>query len=311
MIERKTLAPWMGDLMLFITAIVWGGGFIGVVEALDSFSPFYIITIRFAIASVLMLILFWKHVRKIEKKDLLPGVISGLFLFVGFAFQTTGAMYLSVGKLAFLTELSVIMVPFIVWICFKEKIKKYHLISIMIAIVGFAFLNLSKETGFVLGFGELLGIGCAFGFAAQIAILGHFARKIDPIKLAILQMLTCTVLGACCALLFENPPQVVTLDIILPIINLGVFSTFVGFLCQTIGQKYTSASRAAIILSMESVFGISLSIIILKEAVTVPVIIGASLILVAVVIAEYMHAKSEASMRKENISVTEIGFLDK
>lgn len=290
--ERK-IPSWVGDILLLITAIVWGGGFIGVVESLDTLTPFYMIATRFAMASILMLICFFKKFRSIEKSDLIPGMASGFFLFLGFAFQTIGAMYISVGKLAFLTALNVIIVPFIVLVCFKEKIKKYNLVSSFIAVVGFAFLNLSKEAGFSIGVGELLGIGGAIGFAGQIALLGHFASKRDPIKLAILQMLTCTVLGIICAVLFEAPPKAITLEMIMPVTYLGIFSTFVAFLFQTIGQKYTSASRAAILLSMESVFGISLSVLILKEAVTISMVIGASLIFAAVIIAEYMHARAE------------------
>lgn len=294
MTTERRIPSWMGDILLLITAIVWGGGFIGVVESLDTLTPFYMIAMRFAMASILMLMCFFKKFRTIEKSDLIPGITSGFFLFLGFAFQTIGAMYISVGKLAFLTALNVIMVPFIVLVCFKERIKKHNLVSSFIAVIGFAFLNLSKEAGFSVGIGELLGIGCAIGFAGQIALLGHFASKRDPIKLAILQMLTCTLLGVICAILFEVPPKAITLEMLLPVTYLGIFSTFIAFLFQTIGQKYTSASRAAILLSMESVFGILLSVLILKEIVTTSMVIGASLILTAVMIAEYMHARAES-----------------
>lgn len=292
---EKKESRWIGDLLLLITAVVWGGGFIGVAQALDSFSPFYMIAIRFTMASLLMLLLFWKQFVRIRKAELIPGIVSGVFLFLAFAFQTTGALYLSVGKLAFLTALNVILVPFIALLCFKEKIKKYNMVSSMIAVAGFAFLNLSKETGFSVGTGELLGVACAISFAAQIALLGHFASEINPVKLAVLQMITCMVLGIVCALVFEKPPEKITLNMMLPVTYLGVFSTFIAFLFQTVGQKYTSASRAAIILSMESVFGILLSVIILGEVVTVQVVIGALLILSAVIIAEFKHAKSDAA----------------
>lgn len=285
---------WMGDILLLITAIVWGGGFIGVVEALDTLTPFYMIAARFAIASLLMGICFFNKLKTIDQGVILPGIASGIFLFIGFAFQTIGATYIGVGKLAFLTALNVIIVPFIAWGCFKEKIKNYHLISSLIAVVGFGFLNLSNEVGFSIGIGELLGIGCALGFAGQIALLGHFARKTDPIQLAILQMITCMILGFICAVIFEAPPQTMTLGGLGAVAYLGLLSTFVAFLFQTIGQKYTSASRAAILLSMESVFGILLSVLLLKERLTPSMIIGASLIFAAVVFAETMHARHTA-----------------
>ena len=101
MTKMKNMPKGIGDLLLLITAIVWGGGFIGVSKSL-----------------------FWKRLVKVKGADLLPGCMIGAFLFLGFVFQTTGALYLSVGKLSFLTALNVIIVPFITFVIFKEKIKK-------------------------------------------------------------------------------------------------------------------------------------------------------------------------------------------
>ena len=289
--KEQKIPSWIGDILLFMTAVVWGGGFIGVSEALDTLTPFYMIAIRFSMASVLLIILFWKHIMNINKNEILAGSICGGMLFIGFAFQTVGAVYISVGKLAFLTALNVIMVPFIAAVGFHEKIHNYHIVSSFIAIIGFGFLNLSGESGIEFGRGEIYGLICAVGFAMHISVLGHYASKYEPIKLAILQMVTCAILGWMCALIFEKPPLEISMKMMLPVTYLGVCSTFIAFLFQTIGQKYTSAPRAAILLSMESVFGIIFSIIILKEQVTLPMIIGASLIFGAVIIAEYMHAK--------------------
>lgn len=293
MTKTKNMPKGIGDLLLLVTAIVWGGGFIGVSKSLDTLSPFYMITIRFAIASILMIILFWNKFKTIKKSDLLPGCMIGTFLFLGFTFQTIGAIYISVGKLSFLTALNVIIVPFITFVIFKEKIKRYNLIAGLIAVVGFGFLNLNQEAGLSIGGGEFLGILCAIFFAAHIAALGQYTERMDPIVLAILQMVTCCILGLICALIFEEPPKAITMEMAIPVVYLGVFSSFCAFLCQTIGQKYTSASRAAIILCMESVFGTALSVLILSETLTVQMIIGASLILAAVITAEYMHVRNE------------------
>lgn len=290
--KTKVIPAWVGDLLLFLTAVVWGGGFIGVQKSLDTLSPFYMIATRFAIGSLLMVIIFWKRLKGIKKQDILIGSLVGTFLFIGFAGQTMGAMYLSVGKLAFLTALNVILVPFLVFIVFKEKIKSYNVIASLIAIIGFGFLNITKDTGFNMGVGELITLGGTIGFAAHITALGHYSKKVDPIVLAVMQMITCALLGTLFGLLFEKPPTEISMQMIWPVAYLGVFSTFIAFLCQTVGQKYTSASRAAIILCMESVFGIIFSVILLKEIVTTNMMIGATLILFSVIVAEYMHVRS-------------------
>ena len=287
----KQRPAWLGDLLLVITAVVWGGGFIGVQKSLETITPFYMISFRFAIASMMLIIVFWKKLIKIKRNDLIAGLIVGIFLFLGFTFQTIGALYLNVGKLAFLTALNVIMVPFLVFVVYKEQIKSYHLIASLIAIIGFGFLNLTKDTGISLGIGEILGIMCAVAFAAHITALGHYSKKDDLIILAILQMIVCCILGFICAFIFEKPPARITVEMTIPIIYLGVFSTFVAFLFQTIGQKYTSSSRVALILCTESVFGIIFSVILLKEVVTPNTIVGAVLIFGSVVLSEYMHIR--------------------
>lgn len=282
---------WVGDILLFLTAFLWGGGFVGVAEALDTLQPFYLIFIRFTIASILIGVIFWKYFIQIKKEEILQGIICGLILFVAYAFQTVGAKYTTVGKLAFLTALNVIIVPFITWMAFHEKIHKYNIVSSVIAVIGFGFLNLSSESGIRFGIGEVHGTMCAIGFAMHISLLGYYTSKYDPIKLSIMQMITCAVLGLCFALVFEEIPTNFDTSMMIPVGYLGVCSTFMAFLFQTIGQKYTSAPRAAILLAMESVFGIIFSIILLKERVTIFMAIGAGLILGAVIIAEYMHAK--------------------
>lgn len=286
----KKIATWRGDLLLVITAVVWGGGFIGVAKALDTLGPFYTIAIRFLIASILMIIVFWKKLKHITKEDIWPGIWSGIFLFLGFAGQTLGAKSLSVGKLAFLTALNVLIVPFLALIVFKEPIKKHNIIASLIAVVGFGFLNLTKDIGLSIGIGEVLAVVGAIFFAAQITALGHYSKRRDVCILSVFQMVVCCILGFICALIFEMPPTQLSMEMLLPVGYLGILSTFVAFLCQTIGQKYTSAARAAIILSLESVFGTLFSVLILGEVLTANICIGSLLILLSVILAEYMHA---------------------
>lgn len=294
--QKKTKVPkGFGEILLLITAVVWGGGFVAVSKSVGELTPLYIVAIRFGIASILISIVFFKKFKEIKVKDIKYGVIVGTLVFVAFALQTAGAIYIEVGKLSFLTALNVLIVPFLGVVVFKEKIKKPYIVGAFIAMLGFWFMNFNGGEGISLGVGELLAIGCAFFFAAHIASLSYFAAKIDAIILAMIQIITCFVLGTIGAIIFEKPPTNVTIEMLLPVIYLGVFSTFMGFLCQTIAQKYTSASRAAIILCLEAVFGTILSAIFLKETMTFNMVIGAGLILTAVIGVEYVHARSEKS----------------
>jgi len=227
-VKEKNRPSWVGDILLFLTAFLWGGGFVGVAEALDALPPFYLIAIRFMMASILIVVIFWKYFIQINKKEIIPGIICGLILFIAYAFQTVGAQYTTVGKLAFLTALNVIIVPFITWMALHEKIHKYNIVSSVIAVIGFGFLNLTGESGVNFGRGEMYGTLCAIGFAMHISILGYYTSKYDPIKLSIMQMITCAVLSLCFALAFEEAPTNLDTSMMIPVGYLGVCSTFMA-----------------------------------------------------------------------------------
>ena len=126
-IQKDKKAPkGFGEILLLITAIVWGGGFVAVSKAVDAFGPLYIVAIRFGIASILISIVFFKKFKEIKSDDIKCGAMIGTFLFGGFALQTAGAIYIEVGKLSFLTALNVLIVPFFAAVIFKEKIQVFN-----------------------------------------------------------------------------------------------------------------------------------------------------------------------------------------
>lgn len=103
--KKKSL---IADLSLLLVAMLWGGGFVVIKDALDSITPFYIMSMRFGLSFMLMCIVFWKRVKKINKQEIIGGVVIGIFLFLAFAFQTIGIQYTTAGKQAFLTAIYVV-----------------------------------------------------------------------------------------------------------------------------------------------------------------------------------------------------------
>ena len=283
MIKKRAL---IADLGLLITALVWGSGFVAVKNALDSLSPMNIMVFRFGIATILTTLFFYKKVVKVEKKDLLPGILIGLFLFLGFATQTIGLQYTTAGKQAFLTGTNVVMVPFIFWLISRQQPDKYSIIAAFLMLAGIGFLTLDHQFSIALNFGDVLTLICALFFACHITLVGYFAKKYDPIKITVIQFGTACLLSLLWMFTIEGGKLMVPSSGLNEVLFLGVFSTFVAFVIQNVAQKYTNPSHAALILSLESFFGSLLSILLLGEVFNSTMIVGSVIIFLAIITAE-------------------------
>lgn len=274
----------LSDLALFIVAIIWGGGFIAVKDSVTLIPPFYQMTIRFTFSTILMAIIFFKHLKHFKKSDFKMGFIIGFFMFLGFAFQTVGIVYTTASKSAFLTATYVLLVPFFNWLIYKDKPDKYSVFGALLCLIGIALLTL--QSSLYINKGDILTLLCGIGFAGQIITTGIYTKKSDPILLTIIQFFVAAILSFAVAIFVEVPPKNIGLDVAPSILYLVLFSTMLCFIIQNIAQKYTSSTHAAIILSLESVFGSLLSIIIFKDQFTFSMFIGCVFIFAAILITE-------------------------
>ena len=277
---------YKGEIGLGLTAFIWGSGFIGVSISLSGgLTPLQILTIRFFIGAVLLGIIFFKEIKNnITKEAVKAGSLIGVFLFIAFAFQTIGMSYTTASKNAFLTAINVVIVPFIGFILYKRPLDKYGIISSIIAILGIGILSL--EADFSINFGDFLTMICAFGFAFHIFFTGEFIKKNNAIVLTVIQFSVATILSLIVQILFNEIKIQAQISSIIGVLYLGIFSTTIAFLLQTICQRDVSQTKSAIILSIESVFGTILSVIILHEVLTLKMIVGCLIIFCAIIISE-------------------------
>ena len=295
------MKKWLAIGALILVTVIWGGGFVASDMALESMKPFQIMMVRFLLASVLMGVISWGQRKGEEKlKDrsgaIKAGVLMGVTLFMGFAFQIIGLQYTTPSKNAFLTALNVVIVPFIAFVILKKKIGAKGIIGAIMSVLGVGLLSLNGN--FTVSLGDGLTLLCAVGFAFQIFFTSEFVKKYPASVLNMVQMFTAFVLSAISLVIFgENDFQVTTQGW-LSVLYLGVVSTTICYLLQTACQKYIDETKAAIILSMESVFGTIFSILILHEVVTVRMVIGCAVILAAVIISN-MSETSEETEDKE------------
>lgn len=278
------MKKYLGILGLLTVTIIWGGGFVASDMALETLTPFQIMAIRFLIAAVIMTALGRKQIKTITKEEMKCGFWLGAALFGGFALQIIGLQYTTASKNAFLTATNVVLVPFIALVIYHKKIAFQSLIGAVMALVGAGILSLNSNLS--LGIGDALTLLCAVCFALQIFLTGEYVGRIRPTVLNFLQMATACGLSFVGLILAGDFGFHASLKSILAVLYLGVVSTTITYLLQTVSQKYVDETKSAIILSLEAVFGTIFSVILLQEQVTVRMILGSGLILMAVIVSQ-------------------------
>lgn len=276
----------IAEFGLILIAMIWGSGFVGTQLALDGgLTPLQLLTIRFFIGAVLINLMFFKQIKEnINKEILKSGVILGFFLFIAFAVQTIGILYTTPTKNAFITAANVVIVPFIGFFIYKRKLDKIGIISSIMTLIGIGILSL--EADFSINIGDFLTLICAFGFAFHIFFTSEFASKYNPIILTGIQFTVAFILSLVCQIFMGEMKIEAQINGYLGALYLGVFSTTIAFLLQTICQKMVDGTKTAIILSTEAVFGTIFSVLILKEIVTLKMLIGIAIIFTSIIMAE-------------------------
>lgn len=295
----KDLSTKQADVMLFFVALLWGTGFTVTKIALDVFSTVQLLFFRFFIAAAVSLIIFHKDMRKMNKSDLKAGIIMGIFLAVGYIFQTFGLEGTSTGKSAFLTGTNVVMVPFLTWFITKKKPGKNNLIAAVLMFLGIILLTVDFKNFGEFNIADMLTFFCAISFAWQIVATGIFSGDKNPYIISTVQLSTCAIIFSV-MMFFDKTPLYFTTTGAYSMIYLSIVTTLVCFLMQTIGQKYTSSSHAAIVLSLESVCGSVFGVMFLGEKYNYMMLIAFVVIFLSILIAE---GGFDSFFNKRNIEV--------
>ncbi|MCJ8007422.1 DMT family transporter [Lederbergia wuyishanensis] len=278
------MKKYLGEIALLITAIIWGSGFVASAVALDHYSPYQMMAIRFLVGGVILLVFFFKKLKQLNRVILLKGIFLGTILYIAFALQTVGLQFTTPSKNAFLTAVNVVIVPFIGYLIYKKRLDRFELVGAFLAMTGVGLLSL--QDSFKLNIGDSLSLLCAVAFAFHIFYTAKYVNNEDPILLTLVQLLTAAVIGIVVIIFKGEGTMAMDKEALLPVLYLGIFSTTIAFILQTSAQKYISETKAAIFLSTESLFGMIFSVIILNEIVTTKMVLGAVIILFAIILSE-------------------------
>ncbi len=278
------------DLSILLTAVLWGTGFPGMYYALQSgLSPTFILLIRFSVASVILFLLLYRRILLMKRRDLIRGIITGVFLFIAFYAQTIGLQSTTPSNNAFITATYVIQVPFMSWILFRKRPHRKFFILPFLTFIGVVVLTYTPGTGFSFSLGDTFTLVCSVFFALHLAYLDRVSKISDVLILTFVQLATAAVL--CLFVFLAIDGSVPGTLILWPqalgwTIYLALFCTLIAYFLQTQAQKYTTSTKAAIFLSSESLFGALFSVVAGIEPFTVFLVLGGGLILTSIILSE-------------------------
>ncbi|MGF7107722.1 DMT family transporter [Treponema pedis] len=281
----------LSRLALLVTAIVWGSSLVVVSSSSDFFKPNFLLAIRFSIACILLCIIFFKKLKTINKSYLVNGFIVGFALFIAYSSQTFGVTAAGglPGRSAFLSASYCVIVPFLSWAINKMRPDKFNVIAALLCITGIgitSFKDLAASSSSITS-GDFYALLSGLLFASHIVAVTRFSKRKEPVLMTIIQFGAAAVFSWITTFIFEdNGKTVWNTSSVSAILYLSIMCTTLALLLQNIGQKYTEPSTAAIILGLESVFGIIFSIIFYGEKIDFYSVTGFILIFAAIIISE-------------------------
>ena len=274
------------EIYLLIIVIIWGSTFALIKGVIELIPPYTYLTYRFLLAVLILVVIFWKRLKKFNIMILKKGSLIGIFLFLAYTLQTVGIKYTTATKAGFITGLSVVLVPIISVFFIKEKVSRNSIIGAFFALIGLWFLNYTNSFSF--NFGDFLVLLCAFSFAMHIISVGLYAKKLDYVLLVIVQLATVSILSLFLAFIFERSALNLSysFNVWWGIIFMGVFATAFAFYMQNRFQRYSTATKTAIIFSGEPIFAAVFAYIILGEKVGFIAWAGGLLIILGMIISQ-------------------------
>ncbi len=286
-----------GEVLLFLTAIIWGTSFVTQKLGMNYVEPFTFGAARFLLGAIVLtpIIIYFdkKDIKEkiacdesieFRNKDLIiGGSICGISLFFGASLQQIGMVYTTAGKAGFITALYIILVPFL-GIFLGNRINKLTGLGVLLATAGLYFLCVNED--FTIQKGDAIVLAGTLFWAVQITTVDLYASKVNGLKLSHFQFIIAGFLSLICSFLFETPNIKALIEASAPLLYTAIMVVGVAYTLQIIGQRTTTPTIASIIMSLESLFAAISGAIFLNEGMDLREFFGCILMLVAVIIAQ-------------------------
>lgn len=276
-------------LLIIAATLIWGISFVIVKDVTNTMSPAWILAVRFTAAAIIMAVAFLKErTLYFERAHVGFGLLFGLALFLAAYTQTIGITDTTPGKNAFLTGTYCVIVPFLAWALLRRRPSRYNIVAAVLCIVGIGFISL--DDSLTMRFGDAMTLVCAFFYALHIILVSQFSQGRNIYVLTMWQFVGVAVCSFIVGGLFEPMPDwaAVPMDCWISLAYLAVFCTTLALLFQNIGQAHLPPASAALLLSLEAVFGVAFSVALGAETLTLRIVFGFALVFAAIVVSEVL-----------------------
>ena len=305
----------LGNLLLLLTAMIWGTAFVFQRVGMDSIEPITFNAARMALAAVMVGALAFglrqRHskgvprqsdagasapgtevnvTRQAEESDLpwshtwKGGICCGLFLTAGSVFQQMGVVYTTAGKAGFITAMYMLLVPILNFLLFKKKNSWLVWLAVFLGVGGMYLLCVKED--FTLTRGDILVCICALMFSGHILCCDYFVKLASAVELAAIQFATAAVVSAVIAAFTENPDRAGIVAAAVPILYCGVVSGGIGYTLQIVAQKFTDPTIASLLMSLESVCAVIAGSVLLGEQMSSRELLGCAVMFAATVLVQ-------------------------
>lgn len=285
--QTKTLRS---DSLLLLAAFLWGTTFVAQRRGMEHLGPMMYNALRFAVGAatlVPVLLVFRPNGRPDGRRGgpflLWGGILAGLALFGGASMQQMGLVYTTAGKASFITSLYVVLVP-IVGLFLGHRCSPAVWIGAVLAVAGLYLLSVRESL--VIGRGDLLVLIGAVFWTIHVLLIDHMAKRTDPLRLACIQFVACSVLSLLAAVLCERTTLGAIGAAAIPILYAGVFSAGVAFTLQIICQRTSPPAHAAIVMSLETVFAALAGYVMLAERLSPRDLFGCTLMFTGLMVVQ-------------------------
>ena len=283
-------------LLIIAATIIWGSSFVIVKDVTNSMPPAWILVVRFTAAAIIMAVAFLKY-RELyfERSHVGFGLLFGLAMFLAYYTQTIGITDTTPGKNAFLTGTYCVIVPFLAWVLVRRRPNRYNIVAAVLCIVGIGFISL--DGSLTMRFGDAMTLVCAVFYALHIILVSQFAQGRNIYVLTMWQFAGVAICSRFVGGLFEPMPDraAVPMDCWVSLAYLAVACTTVALLFQNIGQAHLPPASAALLLSLEAVFGVAFSVALGAETLTLRIVFGFALVFVAIIVSEVLPERANKS----------------
>ena len=267
-------------------SFIWGTTFGLGKYVLDYLPTAAYLALRFLLASMFLLLFYYKVIRQTSRKEAILSCLLGISICLSYFTQTWGLNYTTASKNAFICGLYVVLVPYFAWIFFRQRLTVYALGSAFLAVIGLGCLSFTEDNALSFGLGDCLALISAVFAALQIICIGRFAKEINYIRMAFFQMLTVSLLCSTAAFWGSGMKLDLPWQVWAMLLFLAVFATTGAFIVQAWAQRDVSNSVTAIIFSLESVFGAAFACAFLREPFSLQMLLGSALLFAAMILSQ-------------------------